>query len=73
MRAAVYETFQGPLSVQNLPDPEPAAHGVVLSVQASGVCRSDWHGWMGHTAIFHCHMSPVTNLPGSLRRSDRKL
>ena len=48
MRAAVYEAFQGPLSVQNLPDPEPAAHGVVLSVQASGVCRSDWHGWMGH-------------------------
>jgi len=48
MRAAVYEAFQGPMSVQNLPDPEPAAHGVVLSVQASGVCRSDWHGWMGH-------------------------
>ncbi len=22
--------------------------GVVIEVKASGVCRSDWHGWMGH-------------------------
>lgn len=48
MRAAVYETFGGPISVQNVPDPTPAAHGVVLAVRATGLCRSDWHGWMGH-------------------------
>ena len=29
--------------------PSPIAHdGSVGRVHASGVCRSDWHGWMGH-------------------------
>ncbi len=31
-----------------MPDPEPSADGVVISVKATGLCRSDWHGWMGH-------------------------
>jgi alcohol dehydrogenase len=48
MRAAYYEAFQGPLSLQDLPEPTPADHGVVIRVRASGLCRSDWHGWMGH-------------------------
>jgi len=48
MRATVYERFQGPLTIQNLPDPSPAPHGAVIRILASGVCRSDWHGWMGH-------------------------
>ena len=26
----------------------PKSHGVVIRVKATGVCRSDWHGWMGH-------------------------
>src|SRR3954470_24130960 len=33
--------------VETVPDPAPAAHGAVVRVQASGLCRSDWHGWMG--------------------------
>lgn len=48
MRAAVFEKFQGPISIQNLPDPKPKNDGVVLKVTATGLCRSDWHGWMGH-------------------------
>ena len=48
MRAVVYEEFQKPPSIQNLPDPAPADDGVVLKVMAAGLCRSDWHGWMGH-------------------------
>ena len=28
--------------------PGPAADGVVIRVGATGLCRSDWHGWMGH-------------------------
>ena len=48
MRAAYYEDFQQPLSLQELPEPAPADHGVVIRVGASGLCRSDWHGWMGH-------------------------
>ena len=48
MRAAVYEEFQAPLTIQNVPDPTPDEQGVVIKVKATGLCRSDWHGWMGH-------------------------
>jgi alcohol dehydrogenase len=48
MKALVYRAFGGPLSVEAVPDPEPPVDGVVVAVRATGVCRSDWHGWMGH-------------------------
>jgi alcohol dehydrogenase len=48
MKAAMYEEFSKPLKIQNVPDPTPERHGVVIQVKATGVCRSDWHGWMGH-------------------------
>lgn len=48
MRAAVYEKFQGPVEIRAVDDPAPDKDGVVLRVAATGVCRSDWHGWMGH-------------------------
>jgi alcohol dehydrogenase len=48
MRAAVYEEFGQPLTIQNVPDPAPPPGGVVIAVKATGLCRSDWHGWMGH-------------------------
>jgi alcohol dehydrogenase len=48
MRAAVFEEFGQPLSIQNVPDPIPGENGVVIQVKATGICRSDWHGWMGH-------------------------
>lgn len=48
MRAAVINAFQGPITIEDVPEPTPADHGVVLRVAATGVCRSDWHTWMGH-------------------------
>jgi alcohol dehydrogenase len=48
MRAAVYEAFKKPLSIQNVADPTPEKNGVVIRVMATGICRSDWHGWMGN-------------------------
>lgn len=48
MRAAVYTAFEAPLSIENLPDPVPPDDGVVIRVEATGLCRSDWHAWMGH-------------------------
>lgn len=48
MKAAVYERFGGPVSVQTVGDPTPSPTGVVLAVKACGICRSDWHGWMGN-------------------------
>jgi alcohol dehydrogenase len=48
MRAAVYETFKGKVTVQNVQDPAPTEFGAVIEVKATGLCRSDWHGWAGH-------------------------
>ena len=48
MRAVVYEAFGQMPTVETVPDPAPAAHGAVVRVDATGLCRSDWHGWMGH-------------------------
>ncbi len=48
MRGLVFEQYGGPLEIRDLPDPVAAPGGVVVRVGASGVCRSDWHGWQGH-------------------------
>ncbi|WP_055525706.1 zinc-dependent alcohol dehydrogenase family protein [Streptomyces graminilatus] len=48
MRAVVFERYGQPAEVREVPDPVPAPHGVVVRVEATGLCRSDWHGWMGH-------------------------
>jgi alcohol dehydrogenase len=48
VRALVFETFGGPLVVTDVPEPACPADGVVVRVLATGVCRSDWHGWQGH-------------------------
>jgi alcohol dehydrogenase len=50
MKAVFYDSFRGPIEIGELTDPEPPEHGVLIEVGASGVCRSDWHGWMGHDA-----------------------
>ena len=48
MRAVVFERYGEAPEVRDVPDPEPSEHGVVVRVEATGLCRSDWHGWQGH-------------------------
>ena len=48
MRAVCFEEFGAMPVVRELPDPVPSASGVVVRVEATGLCRSDWHGWLGH-------------------------
>jgi alcohol dehydrogenase len=48
VRAAVFHEYGGALTVEELPDPAPPADGVVVEVGATGICRSDWHAWLGH-------------------------
>ncbi|MDZ4135357.1 MAG: alcohol dehydrogenase, partial [Paracoccaceae bacterium] len=47
MRAAVLRAYNEDLSIETVPDPVCEPDGVVLRVLACGVCRSDWHGWVG--------------------------
>jgi alcohol dehydrogenase len=48
MKALVYDAFEALPEIRDVPEPDPEDHGVVVRVEATGVCRSDWHGWMGH-------------------------
>lgn len=59
MKAVIYHKFAGPLTLEEVPDPTPSDAGVVIEVKATGLCRSDWHGWMGHDPGI-----AVPNVPG---------
>ncbi|MBD3943175.1 zinc-dependent alcohol dehydrogenase family protein [Microbacterium sp. NEAU-LLC] len=48
MRAVVYDAFGVAPEVRDVPAPHAPAGGVVVEVRATGLCRSDWHGWAGH-------------------------
>ncbi|MFC6904361.1 zinc-dependent alcohol dehydrogenase family protein [Halalkalicoccus tibetensis] len=47
MRAAVLHDHGEPLEIESVDAPEPDPDGVVVDVEACGICRSDWHGWQG--------------------------
>ncbi|WOI58231.1 zinc-dependent alcohol dehydrogenase family protein [Palleronia sp. LCG004] len=48
MKAVLFENFREAPKLVTVADPVPEPHGVVVRVMATGICRSDWHGWMGH-------------------------
>ena len=48
MRALRFDAFGQPPYVTEVPQPEPEPGGVVIAVEATGLCRSDWHAWQGH-------------------------
>lgn len=64
MQAAYFEAFQAPIRIENLPDPTPTEDAVVIEVRASGICRSDWHGWMGHDSDVQLPHVPGHELAG---------
>jgi alcohol dehydrogenase len=47
MNAVVYHEFGSKIAIETVPDPAPAPDGAVIQVEATGLCRSDWHGWHG--------------------------
>lgn len=66
MKAAYFSQFQGPISIENLPDPDPFTGSVIIKVGATGLCRSDWHGWMGHDSDITLPHVPGHELAGTI-------
>lgn len=58
MRAVVYDAPGQYPELRMVADPVCPPHGVVVEVRATGVCRSDWHAWMGHDPV------PLPQVPG---------
>jgi len=73
MKAAVYEEFRGPLSIREMTDPEPSPTGVVIEVKACGICRSDWHGWMGNDPDIELPHVPGHELSGVVIAAGNKV
>lgn len=73
MKAVIYHEFQGAIEIARVPDPEPVAGGVVVRVDACGLCRSDWHGWMGHDSDVKLPQVPGHELVGTVEVVGREV
>ncbi|HEY8663220.1 MAG TPA: alcohol dehydrogenase catalytic domain-containing protein, partial [Propionibacteriaceae bacterium] len=58
MRAVRYSSVGGPLELVDVPEPACPVDGAVVRVEATGICRSDWHAWRGHDPV------PLPMVPG---------
>jgi D-arabinose 1-dehydrogenase-like Zn-dependent alcohol dehydrogenase len=65
MRAVVVDAAASRPEVREVPSPSAPAGGVVVRVVATGLCRSDWHGWAGHEEISFPHV-PGHELAGEV-------
>ncbi|PAU92181.1 alcohol dehydrogenase [Kocuria sp. WN036] len=56
MRAVVIDAVRGRPEVRDVAEPTAPPDGVVVRVEATGLCRSDWHAWAGHDEIALPHV-----------------
>jgi D-arabinose 1-dehydrogenase-like Zn-dependent alcohol dehydrogenase len=65
MKAIVYTEYGRLPELTEVAEPECSPDGVVLTVGATGVCRSDWHAWQGHDPVALPHI-PGHELAGTV-------
>ncbi|HEY7926228.1 MAG TPA: zinc-dependent alcohol dehydrogenase family protein [Candidatus Dormibacteraeota bacterium] len=58
MRAVQFSAYGAAPRLIETDAPPCPADGVVVKVMATGLCRSDWHAWMGHETV------PLPHIPG---------
>ncbi|NOR73659.1 MAG: alcohol dehydrogenase catalytic domain-containing protein [Draconibacterium sp.] len=66
MKAVYFEEFQGIIDVREVSNPTVSKDSVVIKVGATGLCRSDWHGWMGHDPDIILPHVPGHELAGTI-------
>jgi alcohol dehydrogenase len=64
--------FREPPALEDVPEPELTADGALVEVRATGLCRSDWHGWMGHDASIRLPHVPGHEFAGVVAESGRR-
>eukprot|EP00592_Proboscia_alata_P022944 CAMPEP_0194425282 /NCGR_PEP_ID=MMETSP0176-20130528/24631_1 /TAXON_ID=216777 /ORGANISM="Proboscia alata, Strain PI-D3" /LENGTH=170 /DNA_ID=CAMNT_0039235569 /DNA_START=161 /DNA_END=672 /DNA_ORIENTATION=- len=62
MKAALYPFESNSSPKSTIAGKNDRSSGVVIQVKATGVCRSDWHGWKGHDDDVKHHGLPF--IPG---------
>ena len=73
MRAILVEQFGVSPAIADVPDPVAPDHGVVLRVAATGLCRSDWHGWQGHDPDIRLPHVPGHEIAGTIVAAGREV
>ncbi len=69
MKAAVVRAFGKPLTIEEVPVPEPGPGQIQVAIQASGVCHTDLHAAEGDWPVkpnprsFRAMRASVTSLP----------
>ena len=58
MRAVVYNEVGRRPGIREVAVPDCPPGGALVRVEATGVCRSDWHAWRGHDPV------PLPMIPG---------
>ncbi|MDQ1690969.1 MAG: hypothetical protein QOD87_1077 [Pseudonocardiales bacterium] len=66
MRAVLVEQYNVMPTVVEVPAPSISPDGVVLRVEATGLCRSDWHGWQGHDSDITLPHVPGHEIAGTI-------
>jgi alcohol dehydrogenase len=66
VRGVLVTTFGEMASVAELPDPACDDDAAVVRVGATGLCRSDWHGWLGHDPDISLPHVPGHELAGTI-------
>jgi len=52
MKAVRFREFAVVPELTDVPLPACTPTSAIVRVRATGLCRSDWHGWMGHSSDF---------------------
>jgi alcohol dehydrogenase len=73
MKAAIYHEFTNPLIIETVNDPPCPPDGIILETKANGVCRSDWHGWMGHDPMIKLPHVPGHEMSGVVQEVGREV
>ncbi len=51
MKALQYDAYGVPPRLVQIEEPTCPVDGVLVRVEATGLCRSDWHSWQGHDPV----------------------
>jgi D-arabinose 1-dehydrogenase-like Zn-dependent alcohol dehydrogenase len=65
VKAVVFDQYLAMPMLTDVADPVCPDGGVVLTVGATGLCRSDWHAWQGHETVALPHI-PGHELAGTV-------
>ena len=73
MKAAVYNTFNGAIEIKQVDDPVVTETEAIIEVRASGICRSDWHGWKVHNPYIRLPHVPGHEFSGLVKEVGSKV